>query len=115
MGKLEEIPIDIPAKDSMIDEEERAREKHISGINNHLNSYSHTYGGCGFYQPSLSTHSFASTPTYETRKAIAEEGIQLVQKVVDAMDVPKLMDELREMSQFVDDLTAKTPHLRVFP
>lgn len=114
MGKLEQIPIDIPAADSMIDEEERAMEKHISGINNHLNSYSHTYGGCGFYQPSLSTHSFASTPTFEARRAIAEEGIRLVQKVVDAMDVPGLMAELKEMSEFVDDLTAKYPHLRRF-
>ena len=114
MGKLEEIPIDIPAADSMIDEEERIMEKHISGINDHLNSYAHTYGGCGFYQPSLSTHSFASTPTFETRRAIAEEGVRLVQKVVDAMDVPKLMAELKEMSEFVDDLTAKHPHLQKF-
>ena len=115
MGKLDEIPVDIPAEDSMIDDEERAMEKHISGINNHLNSLSHTYGGCGFYQPSLSTHSFAQTPTAETRKATAEQGMVYVQEVIDAIDVPKMMAELKEMSQFVEGLVAKTPHLQIFP
>ncbi len=115
MGKLDEIPVDIPAEDSMIDEEERAMEKHISGINNHLNSYSHTYGGCGFYQPSLSTHSFAATPTAESRKAIAEEGKKLVDEIIAAMDVPTLMAELKEMSEFVAKLTKEKPHLSLFP
>lgn len=115
MGKLEEIPIDMPAEDNMIDEEERAMEKHISGLNNHLNSYSYTYGGCGFYQPSLSTHSFASTPTYESRKAMAEEGKRLVQMVIDAMDVPTLMAELKEISEFVDKITKEKPQLGIFP
>ena len=90
-------------------------EKHISGINNHLNSFSHTYGGCGFYQPSLATHSFAETPTVETRKAIAEKGMAIVDEVVAAIDAPRLMAELKEMAEFVDDLTAKNPHLQMFP
>ena len=115
MGKLEQVPVGIKPTDSQISEEERAREKYYSAINNHLNSYSHVYGGCGFYQPSLSTHSFGEALTVETRKQLAEEGKGYIEEIVKSMDIPCLMRELRELQEFTDDLLTKHSQLRAFP
>ena len=114
MGKLDQIPVDIPVKEKMIDAEEAAREKHYSAIADHLNSFSYTYGGCGFYQPSLSTHAIAGASTAEDRKSLAAEGRAYVDEVMEAIQISTLMDELTELREFSDKLLEQHSQLRPF-
>ena len=53
----------------------------------------------------------SAIPDVETRDRMAEEGLVLLNKMVDAIDFPTLLKEMAIQEEYLDDVYKRFPHV----
>ncbi|UQZ84641.1 Creatinine amidohydrolase [Paenibacillus konkukensis] len=105
LGRLEDVPLNVPESHSVTYDVQHM----LAGMNknpgNGLGKYAYQSGAVGsyFYEPS----DHMATPllqTPEEREAHADAGIQAIHELIQALDMPNIVDSLRQ----VDDYTKET-------
>ena len=101
MGRLEDIPL--------TDKYEHQKESSVKRFSV-LSGMAYESGAAGYYFGEKSDHmSTTAVPTEERRKELAEEGKALIDKMVAYMDMPKVVQDLQDLSGFTEKMMEKYP------
>lgn len=69
----------------------------------HLKSQSYESGATGYYFKELTDHrATTAIPDKETRNRMADEGIELLNKMADAIDMPKIIEEMDIQADYLE-------------
>jgi creatinine amidohydrolase len=103
LGKLEEIPLNVPESNSVIysQEPEFPEQKEYKSVFSSIGFHACTYGS---YYAKPSQH--GNTPlvrTTEERTARAEAGAKLINEIVDTIDIAKLAGAIHTLDNFTKD------------
>lgn len=102
LGKLEDVPLNIPESNSVSYNLEEVMEANKIHPANELGKFAGQSGAVGYYFNKPSDHLY--TPllkTEEERTAYAESGVAAIQEVVEKFDMNRVVQALKE----VDDYT----------
>lgn len=104
LGKLEEIPLNVPESESVCYNERSEASTRLSEIIKPLQSLAYQSGSFGYYFNSPSDH--GATPllkTAEERAERAQSGAKSIHNVVEALNMPKIVESLRQLDEFTRD------------
>lgn len=77
----------------------------------HLKSQSYESGATGYYFKELSDHRATSAiPDIETRDRMADEGIVLLNKMADFINMPKIIEEMDLQAEYLEEVFELYPH-----
>jgi creatinine amidohydrolase len=106
LGKLEEVPLNISESASVSYDLESVIAANTTNPSSALSKLAYQSGAVGFYFDKPSDHTY--TPllkTAEERESYAKEGIKTINEIVEALDMPKIVDSLREVDQYTKDIS----------
>ncbi len=101
MGRLDDIPLtsELPVDHS------QPWEQTVKPFDSFLSQYAYQSGGYGYYFGDMRDH--APTPRVdspEQRKEYADKGVVLMDKIVEALDIPQLVEKLRDVDTFTQEV-----------
>lgn len=101
MNRLEDIPL--------VQGYQHTEPQTIAGFNDVLN-LAYQSGGVGYYFGDPKDHmSTPDIPTVEVRQALADEGEDIINAIVERMNMPHVVEQLKNMEKFSNDLAEKCP------
>lgn len=105
LGKLEEVPLNVPESDSVCYGEHSEASAQLTDIIRPLQNLAYQSGAIGYYFNKPSDHD-GSTPllkTAEERAERAQAGAKVINEIVEALDMPNIVDSLRQLDEFTRD------------
>ncbi|MDQ0256714.1 creatinine amidohydrolase [Evansella vedderi] len=101
MGRLEDVPLNVPESESVSYDLEECMKKMGGHPSSKLSHLAYQSGSVGFYFDKPADHAY--TPlirTEEEREVLAEKGVEAINEVVQSLDMPKILEALREVDEF---------------
>lgn len=104
LGRLEDVPLNVPESRSVTYDVQRMLEGMGKNPGNRLGKYAYPSGAVGSYFDEPSDH--MATPllkTPEEREAYAQRGVQAIDAFVKALDLPAVVETLRQTDVYTRD------------
>lgn len=101
LGKLEDVPLNMPESDSVSYDVGKVIEANMSHPASPLGKFAYQSGAIGYYFDKPSDHMY--TPllkTSEERKNYATSGIRAINEIVEKLDIKSVVQSLREVGEF---------------
>ncbi|WP_338472525.1 creatininase family protein [Niallia sp. XMNu-256] len=104
LGRLEDVPLNVPESHSVTYDVQHMLAGMSKNPGNSLGKYAYQSGAVGsyFYEPS----DHMATPllkTFEEREAHANAGVQAINELVKALDMPGIVENLRQVDFYTKD------------
>lgn len=108
LGKLEDVPLNIPESNSVTYDVNKMMKGMMDQPASKLGKYALQSGAIGYYFDEASTHMY--TPLLETaeqRDALADEGIQALDELIDKLNMPEIVETLRQSDEYTQNVSLK--------
>ena len=108
LGKLEDVPLNIPESNSVTYDVSKMMKGMMEQPASKLGKYALQSGAIGYYFDEASTHMY--TPLLETeeqREVLADEGIEAINELVDKLDMLDIVEILRESDEYTQNISLK--------
>ena len=104
LGRLEDVPLNVPESHSVTYDVQHMLSGMSKNPGNKLGKYAYQSGAVGSYFNEPSDH--MATPllkTSEEREAHADSGVQAINELVKALDMPTIVETLRQVDIYTKD------------
>lgn len=109
LSRLEDIPLNVPESKSVTYDVQQMLAGMRKNPGNELGKYAYQSGAIGSYFNEPSDH--MATPllkTTEEREAHADRGVQAIDKLVNALDIPTIVETLRQVDVYTKETILPT-------
>ncbi|WP_249869570.1 creatininase family protein [Oceanobacillus saliphilus] len=108
LGRLEDVPLNVPESNSVSYDLEKVMKANADNPAAPLGKYALQSGAVGYYFDQASDHLY--TPllkTPEERKTYAESGVAAINEIVEGLDMPTVVKQLREVDEYTQHVSMK--------
>ncbi|WP_067724573.1 creatininase family protein [Oceanobacillus damuensis] len=108
LGRLEDVPLNVPESNSVSYDVEKVMKANADNPASPLGKYALQSGAVGYYFDQASDHLY--TPLLKTpdeRKTHANSGVAAINEIVEGLDMPTVVKQLREVDEYTQNVSMK--------
>ncbi|MBM4761124.1 creatininase family protein [Bacillus sp. B15-48] len=108
LDRLEDVPLNVPESNSVSYDLEKVMKANVEHPASSLGKLAFQSGAFGYYFDQASDHLY--TPllkTAEERERYAKEGVEIIEAIVDGLDLPKIVQTMKEADEYTQNVSMK--------